>query len=782
MGLVFFIETKSTLNQATPFNMLPLELAIAGRYIELASVLPSCSIDLSDGWTRARHIMGLSPVINLYSQENLEILLVNVPFLKKTQYKFFLAWKEFSIELIEKSSTDWAQSIVLTDNQVISEYFESNQTVHVVLYDKNQSLEEIYECCNREVIDLFARQDEKNFTQKPITGKHCQSRCLEKSFLEKTRLTSNLLCNSNEIVLAQARGRIPRILSLEDFPALDTHDAYCLNVEIMEEILSERLVDIMLGTVKKELHTLLMDIPSDFQESVDAFANRANSMSDEMKKQSYLLLKQFALDSINRMYSGSEIFLLIPTVNPACRQRILTELKRKSEISGINELRYVADRILMGGRGIAFDERKIDKKLIQFAKELASTRLHENHFLTDLIGLLASRKLSPVLKSVVVPSFLFDDIQALRFNIASGYLSEREKPSWCMAIGEKFMAVQSRLHSHIPMVYADALEIANPSHLTIVSDLPFEIARSTNGIAICQTYPTTRIPITPLRSLFDYCNIVSSTHFVGQKMKSLKNILLLNSIHKEDKVYWEFELFQSTCRQVGLNFETVTVHSSDDFIKSLNSRKPQVMIYFGHGSYNSERDVGELLFKEERLSYESFEKIERIPPVVFLMGCETASCAAFSGGLPIHLLGRGVFAVLATLFPIPADEAGAFIGRILAIVDDFVTRGRITTLSDIVFHARKIGWIRDSLESLRKFGAISMPDEARIMENASKVITDLSLRREKSLSISEAVPIFEEILRSQNLQETWKQVRQNVIPHSLFFTLLGDAHDVLIGG
>jgi hypothetical protein len=265
-------------------------------------------------------------------------------------------------------------------------------------------------------------------------------------------------------------------------------------------------------------------------------------------------------------------------------------------------------------------------------------------------------------------------------------------------------------------------------------------------------------------------------------MRSLKNILLLNSIHTEDRAHWEFKLFESTCRQVGLDFETITVHSSDDFIKALNSRKAQVVIYFGHGSYNSEEDVGELIFKEDRLSYKSFKNIERIPPVIFLVGCETASCAAFSGGLPSHLLRMGVFAVLATLFPIPADEAGVFIGRVLAIVNEFIKQGGMTTFSEIIFHARKLGWIRDNLESLRKIGAISLVDEAKLMENASTVLTDLSLRGGKSVTISEAVPILGGILKSYNLDEKWEQTKQNVIPCSLFFTLLGDAHDVFIGG
>lgn len=779
---MFFIETeKNGENQATPFNILPLGLANAASYIDLAGAIPSSPIDLSDGWARARHIMGLSPLINFYSKENVEDLLARVAFLKKTQYKFFLAWQEFSIKLIELSSIPTTQSIVLTDNNVISEYFKRNQAVHVVLYNENQNREEIYERCNREVIDLFTKLNEKDFAQNPITERFHISRCLEKSFLERTRLTCNILCNANEVVMAQVRGKPPQILTVDDLPALDTFSAYCLNVEIMEEILAERLVDIMLGTKNKEIDPLVREIPNKLQECIDEFANKVSSMTNGMKMQSYSLLKQAALDTMKGIKSRSEVFLLIPTVNPACRRDIVRVLRKRFETRDPKELNYIIDRILIGGRGVALDEGKIDK-LKQFAKELANTRLTENRFLTEIVGLMASRKLSPVLKSVTVPSFLFDEIQALRFHIASSYLSDREKPTWCTTVGEKFAAMQSRLYSYIPALYVDALEDVNPSFLTIISDLPFEIANNNTGLTICQAYPTTRIPITPLGSLFNYYNTVSGTYFVGQKMASLKNILLVNSIEKEDRVYWEFEVFQSTCKKLGFDFETIAVHSSEDFIKSLNSRESQVLIYFGHGKYDSEKDIGELIFKEDRLSYKSFNKIEKIPPVVFLIGCETASCVAFSGGLPSHLLERGVFAVLATLFPIPADEAGAFIGRTLAIIKELIEKGNTATFSEIIFHARKLGWMRDNLESLRKVGAISTEKEATIMENASEVLTSLSFKKGKSLTVSEAVPILKEILRSYDLEKTWDQTRQNIIPYSLFFTLLGDTHDVLIGG
>lgn len=269
---------------------------------------------------------------------------------------------------------------------------------------------------------------------------------------------------------------------------------------------------------------------------------------------------------------------------------------------------------------------------------------------------------------------------------------------------------------------------------------------------------------------------------LGKHMRSLENVLIVNSIHKEDRLHWEFELFESTCRNIGLDVNIRTVLSSDDFVETLNSTDPEILAYYGHGFYNVAADEGELIFRDDRLSYKSFNRLLNIPPIAFLIGCETASCSAFMGGLPAHLLERGAFAVLATLFPIPADHAGAFLGRTLAFADELVRWGKSTTFSDLIFQARKLGWLKDNLDALEKNGTISLLEEAEIMKEVSDELTERSLKRGKGLLIAEAGPVFSEVLHSYGILETWKEIRSRVVPYSLFFSLLGNTHDAFIGG
>jgi len=265
-------------------------------------------------------------------------------------------------------------------------------------------------------------------------------------------------------------------------------------------------------------------------------------------------------------------------------------------------------------------------------------------------------------------------------------------------------------------------------------------------------------------------------------MRSLENILVLNSLHKEDRLYWEFELFESVCREMGLDFKTKTVVSSCDFIDTINSTNPEFLVYFGHGCYNAEKDEGELIFRDDKLSHRSFDKIQNIPPVVYLIGCETASCSAFVGGIPSHLFERGAFAIIATLLPITADRAAAFLGRTLSLADDLIRKGKTTMISNLIFSARKLGCLKDNLDALEKNGTISLRETATIFKVVVDDLGERSLKRKKDLPLSEAIPIFLEYLKNYDLLETWQQIKPKIIPYSTFFTLLGNSHDVFIGG
>ena len=230
---------------------------------------------------------------------------------------------------------------------------------------------------------------------------------------------------------------------------------------------------------------------------------------------------------------------------------------------------------------------------------------------------------------------------------------------------------------------ADFIEYHGPTYkltdisvnkYTIFSDLPFELMILDDNNVFCNNYQVTRIPLTPLRFLLDYYNHYAIEPAFSIILSSNEEILLINSIPENDPLIAEYEIFEETCKDIGLDLTFISVDDSKEFISYINKNNPPILIYFGHAAYDVENDKGYLQFKNDRLSFEQLDEIEKFPSFVCLIGCETASSAAFSGGLSNYFLKNGTRAVLATLFPIPADHAGSFIGRLLNLSTIFIAK------------------------------------------------------------------------------------------------------------
>lgn len=540
MPLLYFIEIDDNYGQATPFNLLPVEFAKRDFALEIAAFLPSSSIDLSFGWTRPRNLLGFTPLLNFFSKKDVGNLLKHSGLEKSP--KIFMVWKDFSIELITKFSSKKGPSVVFTSNEKIASYFHSNPCVYCVLYSEEESRDQIYRRCLNELLKMFTDMHATAFNKETVTTDFKDGYSLQKSFLFETRTNGNLLCKSNEIVLAQTRGKIPRIIEKKDYFPRDTEKCYSDNVQMAEEILAERFIDILLDGRGEELRLNLEKIPS-LANSIENYLKNFQLLSTRMKKEKYLELKKIA-SSFLKDVPRSEINLFIPSVNPLCKEQLISEMEKDLETGLKDQLKYVVDRVLVGGRRVYVDVNALDIKIVKIADELCNTRLRENTFATNLVGLLASRKLSPVLKTVTAPSRFFEELHSLRQFVGSPiFRSEDNMPLCRMNIGERFNLLKTKLGKFIPQTYITTIQSIQPSYITIISDLPFEIAQINNGpTTICQEFPTTRIPITPMRSMLYQYNKISQRVFYGNHLKTLENILVLNTLHETDELYDEFRI------------------------------------------------------------------------------------------------------------------------------------------------------------------------------------------------------------------------------------------------
>ena len=230
---------------------------------------------------------------------------------------------------------------------------------------------------------------------------------------------------------------------------------------------------------------------------------------------------------------------------------------------------------------------------------LGNTRKAENCFLTSLVSLYASRKLSPVIKTATMPSNVFIKLNLARYQIKNRKSNE--------TITRYFSQIQLELKKTFPDNYYKLISDLNVNKYTIFSDLPFELMLVGNSEAFCQKYEVTRIPVTPLKlmlSAVNNCNL--PPHII--ELSSFNDILHINSISEEDPIFNEYNSFKKTCEELNYNLNFKSVKKSAEFISLINKIKPNILIYYGHATYNDDRDEGQLIFETDNLSFELLKK------------------------------------------------------------------------------------------------------------------------------------------------------------------------------
>jgi len=760
-----YVEVDSSLKEATPFNLLPINWVNHHFAIDLASSLPYNSINFSYEWMSANNFYGMSPMINFYPLNHIDLIRKVVQ--NSDTNNIFFAFESNSIDLIKKYA--------IPDSTIVITYikYENELKNYPTIFVENKTPYQIIPELYLKILEKLVHCE--TFDHKNIELiKFKDSFIAKKKFLPAIKINNSLLCKSNEIVFSRARGKLPIHLEPTQSENLDPDEYYLKNINLTNEIISEKRTDYFLSLYSDgKIETV--NIPKYVLKSGKKILKKEKTAPAQKNVKNYISIKK-GIHDVENLYVSQEIILLIPSVNIACKNAIIENLQLKFDGKYKTEIKTIIESILKGGKAVTFSiptyiPEEESKKLEDMCFRLGFTRDAENSFLTSLVSLYASRKLSPVLKTVTVPSSLFIKLNMARYNLKSRGSYE--------AIMNYFFGIQQELALNFPSNYHELISELNVDKYTIFSDLPFELMITGDNETFCQKYEVTRIPITPLNLLLyninNFNNLPRKIDF-----SSFNEVLHINSINTNDPIFEEYKLFKKTCEEQGYNLNFKHAKDSNDFVDLVNKIKPKILIYYGHATYNDECDKGQLIFEKDVLSFESLKKITDMPPIVFLIGCETASTSAFSGGIANHFLCNGAQAVLATLFPIPANHAASFIGRMLGMLNDYKIREVECSLARLVFKARKLGWLMDRIESLYEFELIDMREYFILFTEISNTLHTLSLKENRELTLIEAEAIFEQVLLKYGFLEQWDSIKTKTIPYSLFFTLLGRGHDIYL--
>lgn len=209
--------------------------------------------------------------------------------------------------------------------------------------------------------------------------------------------------------------------------------------------------------------------------------------------------------------------------------------------------------------------------------------------------------------------------------------------------------------------------------MKLVCDVPLELMLS-GGIPLCMRFDVSRQPPVPGNLFMGQC-LVSP---VILPMSLFSEVLVVRSFAAGDVLRNMFESAVAVVQQgeeVGeakVAYRFVDVSTPDEFVAALQSYGGAVLVFDGHGTYDSQTGVGTLVIGGEPLDVWALRSRCHVPPIVMFSACDTQPIDGSHGSVANAVFNLGARAVLATLFPIYGDKAALFNARMLYRLKAFI--------------------------------------------------------------------------------------------------------------
>ncbi|WP_165921268.1 CHAT domain-containing protein [Paenibacillus albiflavus] len=242
-------------------------------------------------------------------------------------------------------------------------------------------------------------------------------------------------------------------------------------------------------------------------------------------------------------------------------------------------------------------------------------------------------------------------------------------------------------------------------HIKFISDLPIDWIHI-NNVPLRNLVSMSRIPITPFNGLIHHC-VVQNLYAIKKKGLS---ILLLNTLDKNNLVdaplyncakgiHRFIEDFFSK-HDLANAYQYFEAGNKLDFIDVLNQRDRNILIYFGHGSFDSKTEMGYLhIGKQDAISsLELAGMLTNVPEIVILGACETQVNWGTSVDVANSFINAGAVSVIGTYFEVDGAYTQLFILQILYNLHQACTSLGEVYWSDIIYACIKQRYLVDTFE------------------------------------------------------------------------------------
>ncbi|MEM9562066.1 MAG: CHAT domain-containing protein [Actinomycetota bacterium] len=301
-----------------------------------------------------------------------------------------------------------------------------------------------------------------------------------------------------------------------------------------------------------------------------------------------------------------------------------------------------------------------------------------------------------------------------------------------------------------------------------ISDYPLELARLGRDYLGFQTY-LSRTPLTP-------ADIAMTNYGVTEATTELPT--------STDQFVFTSHLPGLDVGDIVLNhgyLEGVASEPVDykgELLDRLTDPEVRSLVFLGHGAADLDEDRSALLLKDGRLNDHEIEQLDRVPPLVVLVACNSAAATSVRGGLARSFLRAGATAVIGSTFAVPVWAgllfANQLIGNLLSpgsVTDD--GERWYTDLSEVVGVARHRIRPMCTFVDLERRGVIDQATAEAAADDWQARMAALS-STDSAADASWTRVLAETLTRFGVIDdETSPPIDWPTIPYPAYFTLLG---------
>lgn len=221
----------------------------------------------------------------------------------------------------------------------------------------------------------------------------------------------------------------------------------------------------------------------------------------------------------------------------------------------------------------------------------------------------------------------------------------------------------------------DAKESGRIEGMKLITDLPLELMPS-NGLPLGLRFDTSRTSPLPGNMFWQLCNLPP----VRIPAEAFYEILIVRSFSSTDPIRQHLERALHVIADPSgfkrVKYRFVDVETTEQFVRAINDFKGAVMIFDGHGRYDSEMGIGRLIVGGKQLDTWALKRHCEMPPVVMFSACDTQPIEGNHGSVATSMFALGARTVLGTMFPVSALHASVMMARMLLRIDQFMPIAR----------------------------------------------------------------------------------------------------------